>query len=78
MGMVLPHKFHDEQTRYECVKGEGHHDHLICTSCGQVEEFLNQKMEEMQKRVAAAHKFSITSHRMEIYGICKACKSKKS
>lgn len=74
LGLASAQKFHDGFTRYECIKGDHHHDHLICIDCGKVEEFLNTKIEEIQNHVAAKHKFQITNHKMELYGYCRKCK----
>lgn len=76
-GLASPHKFHDGQTRYEFIKGEIHHDHLICVKCGRVEEFLNPAVEKLQRQVAKLHGFMMTNHKMELYGLCKRCKGEK-
>ena len=73
LGLASSQKFHDGQTRYEYVSAKQHHDHLICIGCGCLEEFLNPRIEEIQRQVAAAHKFTITSHKMELYGYCAKC-----
>jgi Fur family ferric uptake transcriptional regulator len=78
-GLAASRKFHDGLIRYECTDESDHHDHLICTSCGAVEEFVNPQIEEIQKRVAKTHNFSMTAHRMELYGLCSSCsKGKKT
>lgn len=76
-GMAASRKFHDGQTRYEYAGTQKHHDHLICVKCGTVEEFVNPKIEEIQKRIASSHKFKMTAHKMELYGYCKKCAGKK-
>jgi Fur family ferric uptake transcriptional regulator len=76
LGLASSQKFHDGQTRYEYVSSKQHHDHLICIGCGQLQEFINPKIEEIQKQIAAAHKFQITSHKMELYGYCTKCSPK--
>ena len=73
LGLASSQKFHDGQTRYEYVSSKQHHDHLICTKCGLLQEFFNPKIEEIQKQVAKAHNFQITSHKMELYGYCQKC-----
>jgi len=78
LGLASSQKFHDGQTRYEYVSSKQHHDHLICTKCGLLQEFFNPKIEEIQKQVAKAHKFQITSHKMELYGYCMKCSLKNS
>ncbi|MBK8012547.1 MAG: transcriptional repressor [Deltaproteobacteria bacterium] len=73
-GLASPHRFGDGHTRYEPAETkEEHHDHLICTACGRIVEFLNEEIEELQHRVAAENGFVVTNHRMELYGLCKRC-----
>ena len=64
-------QFQDGQTRYEASDDEGHHhDHLICTKCGKIVEFVDERIEELQEEVAASHGFKVSDHKMELYGIC--------
>lgn len=51
-----------------------HHDHIICTSCGKIVEFLDEEIEKRQENIAAQNGFKITSHDMQIYGLCENCK----
>lgn len=73
-GLASAQKFNDGFTRYEYIKKEEHHDHMICIKCGGVEEFLNPAVEKLQVQAANSHGFVITSHKMELYGYCKRCK----
>ena len=50
-----------------------HHDHMICKSCGLIIEFQNDKIEELQNEIAHANKFKITSHLMQLRGLCEKC-----
>jgi Fur family ferric uptake transcriptional regulator len=50
-----------------------HHDHMICTECGKIIEFNHPKIEELQEEVAADRKFTITSHKLDLLGICNEC-----
>lgn len=72
-GLVHARNFGDGQTRYEVAVGRHHHDHLICTSCGTIVEFENDRIEAMQDAVARKHGFKVTSHKMELYGLCRNC-----
>lgn len=56
----------------------GHHDHLICTGCGKIEEFECNDIERFQDAVAKQHHFSATHHKHEIYGFCARCTEKKT
>lgn len=67
--------FDDGITRYEPVKEE-HHDHLICEKCGKIVEIVSPVIEDMQMEIADRNGFTITRHRLEIYGKCQACRSK--
>jgi Fur family ferric uptake transcriptional regulator len=73
-GLASRREFGDGITRYEPRTGESHHDHLICVRCGAIIEFENQKIEALQKEVAALNDFTVTRHRLEIYGYCRKCK----
>ncbi|SEK82103.1 MULTISPECIES: Fur family transcriptional regulator [Stigmatella] len=72
-GLAHARNFGDGQTRYEAAAGREHHDHLICTRCGRIVEFENDRIEAMQEAVARKHGFTVTSHKMELYGLCKDC-----
>lgn len=72
-GIAEERNFGDGQTRYESVSGAEHHDHLICNTCGSIMEFEDSRIEELQRQVALEHNFQITSHRLELFGICDRC-----
>ena len=72
-GLASARHFEGGQTRYEAALDRHHHDHLICTSCGNIFEFENERIEELQDRVAAEHGFKVTHHKLELYGLCRTC-----
>jgi Fur family transcriptional regulator, ferric uptake regulator len=72
-GLAHARNFGDGQTRYESALGRHHHDHLICTQCGTIIEFENDRIESLQDAVARKHGFRVTSHKMELYGLCRNC-----
>ena len=76
-GMAEERRFEDGFTRYEYRASDGHHDHLICTRCGEIIEFENVRIEELQADVARKKRFQVQSHKLEIYGLCSACQGKK-
>ncbi|BFU78335.1 Fur family transcriptional regulator [Arcobacter sp. 15-2] len=53
-----------------------HHDHIICTSCGKIVEFLDEEIERKQEKIAEENGFKITDHTMQIFGICTQCQDK--
>ncbi len=54
-----------------------HHDHLICKNCGKIVEFENSIVERQQALIAKEHKFKLTGHLMQLYGICDTCAQSK-
>ncbi len=70
--LIVSIAFGSEGKKYES-SAKSHHDHLICTSCGKIIEFLDEEIEKRQEKVAKKNKFKITSHSMQLYGICETC-----
>lgn len=76
-GLAEARNFQDGQTRYEPGDTEGaHHDHLICTGCENIVEFVDPRIERLQEDVAHAHGYQVTHHKMELYGLCAACRGR--
>jgi len=66
----------DGVVRYEHSHADAHHDHLICQVCKKHIEFFDRKLEKQQELLARRHGFTLTGHRMYLYGICSDCKKK--
>ena len=67
-GILERHDFRDGRSRYEPLSEE-HHDHLIDVDSGEVLEFHNDEIEELQKVIAEKLGFKLVDHRMELYGV---------
>lgn len=65
--IVVVRDFGDGRSRYEIYSNE-HHDHLIDTESGEVIEFVNDEIEELQHKVAKKLGYVLTGHRLELYG----------
>ena len=76
-GLADERRFEDGFTRYEYKSSGGHHDHLICTQCGLILEFENERIEALQQDVARKNRFKVQNHKLELYGLCEACQGKK-
>lgn len=63
-----------DEARYERCFERDHHDHLLCTECGQVTEFYFETLETLQREIAEQLGFVLTSHVHELHGICKSCR----
>jgi Fur family ferric uptake transcriptional regulator len=68
-GLVTRHHFEGGQAVFELQRGE-HHDHIVCTQCGRVEEFFDETIEERQREAAAGLGFRVSDHSLIIYGDC--------
>jgi Fur family ferric uptake transcriptional regulator len=68
-GLVEKHHFEDGYSVFELNKGE-HHDHIVCVTCGRVEEFVDDTIENRQKKIADDLGFQISEHELVIYGKC--------
>ena len=72
VNLITSLTFGTDGKKYESNAKE-HHDHLICTSCGKIVEFVDDEIEKRQDRIAKKNKFKITSHSMQLYGTCTDC-----
>jgi Fur family ferric uptake transcriptional regulator len=54
--------------------GEGHHHHLVCTTCHQVVELDECELDPWLERISGAHGFVTTGHRLEVSGLCGDCR----
>ncbi|EAU55027.1 Fur family transcriptional regulator [Mariprofundus ferrooxydans] len=61
-----------DKKRYERAD-KAHHDHMICTVCGDIEEFAHAKIESLQLSVAAEKGFTVTGHQLVMFGLCERC-----
>ena len=73
--MVTSLSFGAQGKKYE-LGAKDHHDHIICTKCGTISEFVDDEIETRQKKIAEELGFIMQEHSMQIYGICLACQSK--
>ena len=64
--------FGTDGKKYES-NAKSHHDHLICTECGKIIEFIDEEIEKRQDKIAKKNNFRITSHSMQLYGTCSKC-----
>ena len=73
-GLALEMDFGDGQKRYESSYRSLHHDHMLCTECGKILEFNHPLIEKYQEEIAKQKNFKITSHKLDLFGLCKNCK----
>ena len=72
-GLVVERDFGEGFRRFEPARDVPHHEHLLCTSCGKVEEFRDERLERITTLVAESRGFARSRHRLVIYGVCREC-----
>lgn len=75
--MVTSLSFGTQGKKYE-LGAKDHHDHLICTECGSITEFVDEEIEQRQIQIAKELGFKMQAHSMQVYGICKTCQEKEA
>lgn len=76
LGVAHKRHFGGSSAAFESALDREHHDHLVCLGCGQITEFNHAPIEEMQVAVAQLHGFTLLHHRMDLYGLCAACRER--
>ncbi len=69
-GILTKHDFKGGKARYEAMV-ESHHDHLIDIKTGEIIEFVDEEIEELQRKVADKYGYTLVDHKLELYGIKK-------
>ncbi len=72
-GLVIERDFGEGFRRFEPTRDVPNHEHLVCTQCGKVEEFRDERLERMTTIVAESRGFARQRHRLVIHGICRDC-----
>jgi len=63
-----------DKKRYERAD-KAHHDHIICTACGRIEEFSHATIESLQQAAARDKGYTVSGHQLVVFGLCPACQS---
>jgi Fur family ferric uptake transcriptional regulator len=72
-GLLEPREFERGSLRYEVAFGAEHHDHMICTGCGTVHEFMDPEIERLQAEACVRFGFLMLGHSHRIFGLCARC-----
>ena len=63
----------EDRDVFEHAYGYPHHDHLICGRCGTLIEFHDPRLRAILEEVARERQFRLTTHRLEVDGLCGEC-----
>jgi len=68
-GLLSRNHFESGKAVFELNEGH-HHDHLVCLTCGKVEEFFDPQIEERQHAIASDRGFELQEHSLALYASC--------
>lgn len=71
-GLVVKHQFGGNVSTYERSYGNENHNHLICTTCGEVREIKNDDL-LTPVQLKKIRRFTVNYYSMYIYGTCSKC-----
>ena len=65
-GILTKHDFKGGKARYEI---NDDHNHLIDIKTGDIIEFVDEEIEELQKKIAKKYGYKLVDHKLELYGV---------
>jgi Fur family ferric uptake transcriptional regulator len=68
-GLLTRSNFESGKSVFELNEGQ-HHDHLVCLTCGRVEEFFDPEIEVRQRQIAEQRGFELHEHSLALYARC--------
>ncbi len=68
-GLLSRSNFESGKAVFELNEGQ-HHDHLVCLTCGRVEEFFDAEIEQRQRTIATTRGFELQEHSLALYARC--------
>jgi Fur family ferric uptake transcriptional regulator len=77
-GVVRKYRLGRDRFLYEHVHRGQQHDHLVCTDCGRVAEFVSPGIAALQTEICRAHQFLPDHHTLQISGLCNACAERRA
>ena len=72
--LVIKHQFGNNIAQFEKAYTNKKHEHIVCKTCGKIEEFADPILDEIVQRVEETHEFTAHHYLLYIHGICKECK----
>jgi Fur family transcriptional regulator, ferric uptake regulator len=77
-GLARKQRLGRDRFLYEHIHSGQQHDHLVCTSCGRVVEFVSPGIVALQGEICRAHGFVPSRHTLQISGLCNECAGRET
>lgn len=74
-GFVRRTRLGGNRLLYEHVHAGQRHDHLVCTRCGRIAEFVSPAITALQREICRAHRFDPEDHTLQIHSVCQDCRA---
>lgn len=73
-GFLREFDFGEDHKHYELINDDKTHHHLVCNKCGKTEEFEDNELAEIAKKICTRQtKFRVHDYQFKIFGICENC-----
>lgn len=72
-GLIQEIDFGDGKKRYELLDRTDHHHHIVCNSCGVIEDIIFPNEERLLRHVKNQSQFIVKRHTLEFFGLCQNC-----
>ena len=68
--LITKHQWGKNHAQYERSFGFRQHDHLICSTCGEVLEFCDPRIQHIKDSIGNLFEKEISRHSLTLYGLC--------
>jgi len=76
-GLVAAFDLGEGHSHFEPEWNETAHGHLICLSCGRVQEFAQAGIQEAIHRIGAEKGYRLDKFSLQVFGFCRDCDVKR-
>jgi Fur family ferric uptake transcriptional regulator len=73
LGLIQKLQVGQSMARYEPIRHEGHHHHLVCDSCGTVIPFSDSRLESAIQELSRRVPMRVAEHEIVLHGECSDC-----
>lgn len=76
-GLVTAVDLGEGHSHFEPEWNETAHGHLICLSCGRVQEFAQAGIQDAIRRIGEEKGYRLDKFSLQVFGFCRDCETKR-
>jgi len=76
-GLVTAVDLGEGHSHFEPERNDTAHGHLICLSCGRVQEFAQTGIQEAIHRIGQEKGYRLDKFSLQVFGFCRECEVKR-